>query len=293
MANTSQQLVFTNYFKRVISSPSNAHKVLTNMLKAAPKSNNQQKPEKANDWGCIYILQNPHYPEYVKIGRTEYDPEDRAQQWLRCGCELNIFEELSECFIRVPYHTKLEGLIFHMLRNERRKFACVRCTEQSEKNIPAGSKISKHGEWFQIDKDHAVRLVKTARAWMRSSPYDEHGELTADWKTRVTRIRNNIPAFAQNLDHEIKEGRRWEAFLTMPDATRLSRIQQWALDKRPEPNGRLCPSRFDAFCKHKQRLFVFCMLHYGGVTVVSGHFHPSLAPYMFLLATLSSAAFAL
>jgi len=59
---------------------------------------------------------------------------------------------------------------------------------------------------------------------MRSLPYGEDGELTQDWKNRVTRIRKDIKVFTHTLEQEIEEGRRWEAFLTMPDATRLSRI---------------------------------------------------------------------
>jgi len=270
------------------------------VLEVAFKFYDRQKPEKFNDWGCIYILQDPDHSEYVKIGRTEYDPDTRRQQWLKCGCPLNIVGQPEECFIRVPCHKRLETLIHLMLWNEHRKFTSNCCTEKSKKKIPANGKVSTHGEWFQIDKDQALRLVRLGRDWMRSLPYDNDGELTRAWVNRVTRIRNNITDFAQNLEQEIKEGRRWEAFLTMADANRLpgilqwtSQIGQWALDKRPEPNGRLSPSRFDSFCKHKQQLLVFGMLHYWGIMILAGHCSPRLAPYMFLLATLSSAAFAL
>ncbi len=292
MADTPQKLAFTMAHRKRLS-PSIALKVLAKLLKVASKSNDQQKPEKANDWGCIYILQNPKHLEYVKIGRTEYDPEERLQQWLKCGCELNLVGEPTESFIRVPCHTRLEGLIHLMLWNERRKFACVSCTAKGKKDIPANGKMSMHGEWFKIDKDQALRLVKSGRDWMRSLPYGDDGELTRDWKNRVTRIRNDIKVFTHKLEQEIEEGRRWEAFLTMPDATRLSRIQQWVWDKRLEPNGRLSPSRFDAFWKHKQTIFVFCVLHYLGVVMLSWYCYSRAAPYMFLLATLLSAAFAL
>lgn len=128
---------------------------------------------------------------------------------------------------------------------------------------------------------------------MSSRPYNDDGELTRDWKDRVTRIRNDIKVFTHNLEQEIEEGRRWEAFLTMPDATRLSRIQQWMWGKRLEPNGRLFPSRYDSLCKHWERLFAFCVLHYLGVVMLSWYCYSNATPYMFLLATLSSAAFAL
>ena len=269
-----------------------AQKVLAKLLTVATKSNDQQNPGKANDWGCIYILQNPLDPEYVKIGRTEDNPEDRLQRWLNCGCELHLIGDPTESFIRVPYHTRLEGLIHLMLWNERRRFACRRCTETSKKKMPAKRTESTHGEWFQIDKDHALHLVKLGREWMSSRPYNDDGELTKDWKDTVRRIRND-KNFMHQLEQEIKEGRRWETFLTMPDATWLSRIQQWAWDKRLEPNGRPSPSRYDSLCKHWERLFAFCVLHYLGVVMLSWYCYASAAPYMFLLATLSSAAFAL
>jgi hypothetical protein len=279
-------------YKKERSSQSIAHAVFAKMLKLAFKLSDQQKPEKFNDWGCIYILQDPRYREYVKIGRTEYNPEGRLQQWLKCGHPLNLVGAPEECFIRVPCHTRLEILIQTMLWNERRKFVCRHCTAERKKNIPADEKVSTHGEWFEIDKDQALRLVKLGRDWMRSLPYGEDGELTQDWKNRVTRIRKDIKVFTHTLEQEIEEGRRWEAFLTMPDATRLSRIQQWMWDKRLEPNGRLSPSRFDSLCKHKGPLFIFCVLHYLGI-MLSGYCYSSVVPYIVMLATLSSAAFAL
>jgi len=286
-------LVFTRVHEKERSSSSIAHAVFAKLLKVAFKISDQQKPEKINDWGSIYILQNPRHPKYVKIGRTRYGPDERLQQWVKCECPLNLVEAPEDCFIRVPCHTRLEILIHAMLWNERRQFACRHCTAKSKKNIPADGKVSKHDEWFEIDKEHALRLVKLGRDWMRSRPYGDDGELTKHWKNRVTRIRNDIKDFTQILETEIEEGRRWEAFLTMPNATRLSRIQQWVWDKRLEPNGRLSPSRSDAFWKHKQTLFVFCVLHYLGIVMLSWYCYSSAAPYMFMLATLSSAAFAL
>lgn len=198
--------------------------VFAKLLKIAFKSNDQQKPEKLNDWGCIYILQNPRYPKYVKIGRTEYDLDERREQWLKCGCPLDLVGALGECFVRVPCHTRLELLIHTMLWNERRKFACRHCTAESKKHISIDGRVSTHGEWFQIDKDHALRLVKLGREWMSSRSYGDDGELTRNWKNKVTRIRNDNKVFMHNLQQEIEEGKRWEAFLTMPNVTQLSRI---------------------------------------------------------------------
>ena len=242
------------------------------------KFTKQATKKKDNHYGCIYILTNKDYPEYVKIGRTTKNPEDRRQQWLKCKSELDIVDRDDQSFIEVPFVTKLERLIQADLWNERHCFDCIPCTKTKEKK-------RCHDEWFKIDKRRALYLVETWKKWARCMPYDEDGLLKTEWETKINcwrRDQNSVKI----LEKEDRDGRRFEKFLE--EISWLSSIERWFREPRLEPEGKLCPSRCKSLRTHWKSFFVFCVLHYGGSWLVTW----CGARYMGALLTVASAVFA-
>lgn len=189
----------------------------------------REKPTKSDGRGYIYILQNPRHVEFVKIGCTSKGPEERQQEWMKCGYELELLDYDNECFLPVDYHRRIEKLIQRDLWNERHCFPCV-CGR-------------KHDEWFKIGKEQARRIVEGWKDWMRSLPY-ENGLLTKIWEAKVKFCENDKKDFIKRLEEEDKEGRRWESFWKLEVETPLSRIRSWMFKKRLGSDGRLYPSRF-------------------------------------------------
>ena len=162
--------------------------------------------------GWIYILQIPEYREYVKIGRTTQRTGARMKQINDCLDGVVIEEIGCEENTSVFYHERLERIIFADLYNERCHFYCPCKSKRSRSRSPRtrsprarspnskGPEIdshendgmTKHGEWFKIDAQEAVRRVQEWRNWMRQKPYEkpdsvDAGELKDDWARRVDR----------------------------------------------------------------------------------------------------------
>ena len=235
----------------------------------------------ANDYGCIYILSNADYPEYVKIGRTTKNPDQRKQQWSKlCKSELDLVDQDSQSLIEVPFHTRLEGLIKHDLRNEHHSFVCVPCSKRR-----SGGRFTRHSEWFKIGRNEALLRVEAWRKWARCNPYDENGLLKKEWENRINRLRRDSNA-KKMLETEDEEGRRFESFLK--EFSWLSSIEQWFCEPRLEPDGKLCSSRYTSLRTHWKSLFVFCVLHYAGSCIVAW----CGAPYIGALLTVASTVFA-
>ena len=165
--------------------------------------------------GWIYVLQIPEYREYVKIGRTTQRTGARMKQINDCLDGVVIEEIGCEENTSVFYHERLEKIIFADLYNERCHFCCPCKSKRSRSRSPRtrspralsprarspnskGPEIdshendgmTKHGEWFKIDAQKAVRRVQEWRNWMRQKPYEkpdsvDAGELKYDWARRV------------------------------------------------------------------------------------------------------------
>ena len=251
--------------------------------------------KRAEDPGLIYILANPNYSEYLKIGRTTGSSYKRKKQWLKCKSELAIIDQYHETDIEVPFHTRVEALIKADLWNERYYFECVHCTPKDEKRRRADGGLTRHDEWFKIDKAHAVRRVETWKNWARSNPYDEDGLLRSMWKKRIDRWKRDKSS-VKTLEREDKEGRRFECFLR---GTRtLSWLKHSFYEPRQEPEGKLRCSRKENLCKYWGVILLFVGLHYG-VTLAIFYFANSWvvkllgARYLIAIPTLASAVFAL
>ena len=215
-------------------------KLMSGLVK---KSTSKQDPNQNDDLGCIYVFQDPYNEDYVKIGRTAWDPEERKQQLARCGLDHLIVVG----YVQAPNHKTLETLIHRILENERYKYHCV-CKRQ-------------HREWFKLDKDVALRTVSLWGNWMTKRPYDENRALKIYWKDKIARCRKDMKQFMQTLESETAEGRAWENFLTMEVVTSTSIAWHWIFHKRQDSDGKYLSSRFDSMLEHwKGRTLSFVAL---------------------------------
>ena len=162
--------------------------------------------------GYIYVLHDPNYPEYVKIGRTTQRPTQRNKQIASCSrISVNIVG--GDEVLKVSYHERLEMIIHADLYNERCHFECTCGAKRHHTDPDQGDVFTKHGEWFRIDVDEAVRRVEQWREWMRQEPYRNagtagEGHLKLYWGQRVKYcLRNNGPVLEEPK-------KRWEMFMT-------------------------------------------------------------------------------
>ncbi|KAL2828611.1 meiotically up-regulated gene 113-domain-containing protein [Aspergillus pseudoustus] len=110
--------------------------------------------------GHIYIYQWKGKFGYHKIGYTT-DLTARLHSWEKqCGRELTSdFPRSDEDHIPFPHIRRVEKLIHTELGPFRRKeISCPGCSKS-------------HKEWFDIDQDLAMRVVRKWISWIRESPY--------------------------------------------------------------------------------------------------------------------------
>lgn len=128
--------------------------------------------------GYVYVLQNPIWEGYVKIGRTNQRVLVRNRQIKRkCGIqELERVLDLESS--RILNYELLEKLCHAELQIFQRKFRCFCGTQHRDTQL-------EHHEWFMIPKGVALDTVRKWRAWLRQFPYDENGNLKPWWCARV------------------------------------------------------------------------------------------------------------
>ncbi|KAF9888049.1 hypothetical protein FE257_009314 [Aspergillus nanangensis] len=110
--------------------------------------------------GYIYIYWHPGNFGRVKIGCTK-NVEKRLRQWeSQCKKKLyNHFPKEAERGYPVQHITRVEKLVHAELKNHRRQ----------ELQCPGCGK--RHVEWFEVEKDVAVDVVRKWTNWMRQMPY--------------------------------------------------------------------------------------------------------------------------
>ncbi|CAG8976897.1 hypothetical protein HYALB_00003508 [Hymenoscyphus albidus] len=116
----------------------------------------------ATKTGWIYVLESPsHAKGYVKIGKTQVE-------------DINM-KAFDHCSL-------VESLIMLELYNQRKKFECQSCKGKK------GTAIT-HTEWFEIDKQTALRHVQMWRNWIAEhQPFSEDGKLTGYWGWRLGKL---------------------------------------------------------------------------------------------------------
>ena len=157
------------------------------LIKSRAKSGSNRN---SNQEGYIYILQDPSFPEYVKIGQTTQCPTQRKKQIATCS-KLTVDFVGSERLIKTAYYDRLEQIIHADLYNERCFFECACSTKRTHVGAHETDNYTKHGEWFKIDAKEAAHRVEMWRNWMRhAQPYKKPGsagagELKLDLRRRA------------------------------------------------------------------------------------------------------------
>jgi hypothetical protein len=146
----------------------------------------------ADHSGHIYIYQCTGKFGYYKIGSTT-DLAPRLQSWEKqCGRDLmSYFPRSEDDFLPVAHISRVEGLIHAELAQYRRK-------EDRCKSTNCGK---AHKEWFQVDEQFALRVVRKWIAWMRKEPYVQiNGGST--WVLDIHRV-GSIKEICTPLSNEI------------------------------------------------------------------------------------------
>ncbi|KAL2786941.1 meiotically up-regulated gene 113-domain-containing protein [Aspergillus keveii] len=149
-------------------------------------------PADADHSGHIYIYQCKGKFGYYKVGLTT-DLAPRLQSWEKqCGRELmSYFPRSEEDLLPVPHISRVEKLIHAELAEYRRKEECCKATTCGK----------AHQEWFQVEEQHALRVVRKWIAWMRKEPYVQiNGGST--WVLAIHRV-GSIKEICTPLSNEI------------------------------------------------------------------------------------------
>ncbi|KAJ6035855.1 hypothetical protein N7540_000134 [Penicillium herquei] len=176
--------------------------------------------------GSIYIFwQQPNF-RYLKIGRSK-DTDKRLKEWgTQCKKDMMVYypdrsKETSESSPdqrKLSHIARVEELIHLELMNYRR----------FEPRCPGCDK--KHIEWFEVSKEHALRVVRKWSVWMETLPYVKsikNGE--EEWILRdQEKARINQLCEPEQSSHP---------FDAMPGkAGRVSRRSRYSLRSK-RPNG--------------------------------------------------------
>ena len=107
-------------------------------------------------------------PKLIKIGRS-IDYERRMREIGRkCEYVPNVVFAYH-----MPHHVRVELVVHLQLHNTRlRDVGCSGCGV-------------RHEEWFQVDIEHAERLVGLWQSFANCRPYDEQGEMLLMWRERL------------------------------------------------------------------------------------------------------------
>ena len=215
--------------------------------------------EKAMGDGYIYLLQIRDEPDYVKIGQTKRSVIQRRTEHLQCGYDLDGVDD--SCFVKVPCHQRLEALIQLELWNKRYHFECS-CKPQKKKDLSTdvNDESSTHNEWFKIDYQEALKIVKKWKDWMAQKPYGDTAFLKGEWIERIETLEHN-DGYAQILEKENKEGELWKSLLYTP-STGCAWIDRGLLVARYDAKGRLVSNRWENIKSYWKELLIFCMFQY-------------------------------
>lgn len=107
---------------------------------AAEKVFKEKKTQTESKEGVVYVITNPAWPGWCSIG-CACDPEDRLAQYNRCS---PFRDFVCRDYATTPTKRKSESAVHKWLRT----FGVQ------------GVKVPHLGEWFQLDHEDAVLLVK-------------------------------------------------------------------------------------------------------------------------------------
>lgn len=194
------------------------------------KANTGKKP--VPSLGDVYVLQNPEWPNHVKIGQTYGDPEKRITV-IKKLCKIECLEQVVDTERRDFRNYELvEKLCHKELKNFKKELLCKSCkTKKGEQQT--------HHEWFQVKPEVAVRTVQKWRKWMSLSPYDENGRLGPWWREKPGEglVGERLPNVQkETIDDHDSRHQRWSRWLEKPTARERTMFEIWIYfcDVRPE-----------------------------------------------------------
>lgn len=149
--------------------------------------------------GSIYVFRHSTGFGYHKIGRSK-DVEHRLKQWAEsCKYEIDERADILNRINREALHPhRLELLIHTELITKRFKVVECGCDDQTN-----------HQEWFDVDANHAQKIIAKWTLWMQQepSPYDEEGKFRKD--TELPPLGVDDYAYLDN-DEKQKLQMAWE-----------------------------------------------------------------------------------
>ncbi|MCJ1244837.1 hypothetical protein MMC30_002038 [Trapelia coarctata] len=153
---------------------------------------------------CIYAfrVKDPQANQYVKIGVTN-NLKKRMMEHEQCYGEYErIYPPKDEDCVLFDQAKRAERMIHAELME---KALCLEvCPRQRQKH-------HSHGEWFDVDGGHAIKVIRKWCAWVRSSPYEEMPTTATNQKTSPRRrkgsetpSKSSSPQWQlKNLEHSI------------------------------------------------------------------------------------------
>lgn len=135
---------------------------------------NERKPRISPGW--TYIFESPVRAGHLKIGST-IRMYERGKSLKRCERELILVKDNDRDAF--DFHSIVESLVHQELHNKRKILSC-HCG-------------GNHQEWFEVEKDVALKIIHRWRTWMKKQqPYDKQWKLTPYWQWKVRRLAKNI-----------------------------------------------------------------------------------------------------
>jgi hypothetical protein len=170
----------------------------------------EKDPTGGDGPGYLYAFTRKDSPGYIKIGCTVRSPHVRVAEWGRkCFHFVPHLVKYPDFDVKVAYHKRLERLVIHDLQRYRMKYYCNASVS------PGGGEgcYAHHGEWFEINTEHAMLVIDRWRKWITQDPYaEEDGCVTLrnEWRKR-------LQGFIHGRSSESDETRykRWDKWLVM------------------------------------------------------------------------------
>lgn len=132
-----------------------------------------------NKTGFVYMYKFNSSKGHIKIGKSNQKHGERVEQQAR-SCKLP-FERISDQYDKKFLHFGVVEKLVHLeLSNQRKKYECGTCKTKS--SGPKNGAKATHGEWFEVEEEHALKVIERWRGWfVRHQPYGKDGALRGIW----------------------------------------------------------------------------------------------------------------